>query len=120
MLMNNMSRRKVLRGIVNGVAVGVALPLLDCFLLPDGQALAATGQRIPTRFGTWVWGCGFIPEKWVPTTTGSDYAMPADLAPLEPYRDRLAVLKDGKCVGVGKRVEGSEYTGGAGIIKKNK
>src|SRR3546814_12362463 len=72
------SRRKVLRGIVNGVAVGVALPLLDCFLLSDGQALAATGQRIPTRFGTWVWGCGFIPEKWVPTTTGSDYAMPAD------------------------------------------
>src|SRR3546814_4375866 len=92
MLMNNMSRRKVLRGIVNGVAVGVALPLLDCFLLPDGQALAATGQRIPTRFGTWVWGCGFIPEKWVPTTTGSDYAMPADLAPLEPYSDRLAIL----------------------------
>ncbi|HEY9545093.1 MAG TPA: DUF1552 domain-containing protein [Solimonas sp.] len=90
--MNNMSRRKVLRGIVNGVAVGVALPLLDCFLLSDGQALAATGQRIPTRFGTWVWGCGFIPEKWVPTTTGSDYAMPADLAPLEPYRDRLAIL----------------------------
>src|SRR3546814_5907835 len=39
-----------------------------------------------------LWGCGFIPEKWVPTTTGSDYAMPADLAPLEPYRDRLAIL----------------------------
>src|SRR3546814_13303870 len=93
MLMNNMSRRKVLRGIVNGVAVGVALPLLDCFLLSDGQALAATGQRIPTRFGTWVWGCGFIPEKWVPTTTGSDYAMPADLAAMEPYRASMASLR---------------------------
>lgn len=90
--MNHLSRRKVLRGIVKGAAVGVALPLLDCFLMPDGQALAATGQRIPTRFGTWVWGCGFIPEKWIPTTTGSGYAMPADLAPLEPYRDKLAIL----------------------------
>src|SRR3546814_15995837 len=60
--------------------------------MSDARALAAPVQRIPTPFGSWGWGCGFIPEKWVPTTTGSDYAMPADLAPLEPYRDRLAIL----------------------------
>ena len=64
----------------------------NCFLGNSGQALAATGQRIPTRFGTWIWGCGFIPEKWIPTTTGANYAMPEDLKPLEPYRDRLAIL----------------------------
>lgn len=90
--MSRISRRTVLRGVMGGAAVGVSIPLLDCFLDGNGQALAATGQRIPVRFGTWIWGCGFIPEKWVPTTVGREYLMPADLAPLEPYREKLAIL----------------------------
>jgi hypothetical protein len=90
--MSKMTRRKLMRGILGGAAVSVAVPLLDCFLSSDGQALAATGQRIPPRFGTWIWGCGFIPEKWIPTATGTQYAMPEDLKPLEPYCDRLALL----------------------------
>ncbi len=90
--MSKLTRRSVLRGLVRGAVVGVALPYLDCFLNSSGQAMAATGQRIPTRFGTWIWGCGFIPEKWIPTSTGTGYAMPEDLKPLEPYRDRLAIL----------------------------
>jgi hypothetical protein len=90
--MSKISRRKLLRGIVRGAAVTVALPYLDCFLTNNGQALAATGLRIPPRFGTWIWGCGFIPERWIPTSTGTQYQMPEDLKPLEPYRDRLAIL----------------------------
>ncbi len=90
--MSKISRRKLLRGIVRGAAVAVALPYLDCFLTNNGRALAATGVRIPPRFGTWIWGCGFIPERWIPTSTGTQYPMPADLAPLEPYRNRLAIL----------------------------
>jgi hypothetical protein len=90
--MSKISRRSVLRGVVQGAAVGVALPFLDCFLGNSGRVLAATGQNIPTRFGTWIWGCGFIPEKWIPTSTGTSYAMPEDLKPLEPYRDKLAIL----------------------------
>lgn len=90
--MSKISRRTMLRGVVQGAAVGVALPFLNCFLSSSGQALAATGQRIPVRFGTWIWGCGFIPEKWVPTAAGAGYAMPEDLRPLEPYRDKLAIL----------------------------
>lgn len=90
--MSRISRRIVLRGVIGGAAVGVSLPLLDCFLDGNGQALAATGQRIPVRFGTWIWGCGFIPQKWIPTTTGREYLMPEDLAPLEPYREKLAIF----------------------------
>ncbi len=90
--MSWLSRRTVLRGVIGGAAVGVSLPLLDCFLDSNGQALAATGQRIPVRFGTWIWGCGFIPQKWIPTTTGREYLMPEDLAPLEPYREKLAIF----------------------------
>ena len=89
--MKTFTRRSVLRGMMRGASVGVALPFLDCFL-GGGQALAAGGGRIPVRFGTWIWGCGFIPEKWIPTTTGAGYAMPVDLAPVEPYRDKLAIL----------------------------
>ncbi|MBS1225544.1 MAG: hypothetical protein H6R24_2222, partial [Proteobacteria bacterium] len=56
--MSKFSRRTVLRGALRGAAVGVALPLLDCFLDSSGKAYADTGQRIPVRFGTWIWGCG--------------------------------------------------------------
>ena len=90
--MNKIPRRTFLRGIMRGASVGVALPLLDCFLDASGKAYAATGQRIPLRFGTWVWGCGFIPEKWIPATTGTGYAIPEHLAPLAPYRDQLALF----------------------------
>jgi Protein of unknown function (DUF1552) len=90
--MTKFTRRSVLRGVVKGAAVGVSLPLLDWFLDINGMALAETGQKLPVRFGTWIWGCGFIPEKWIPTTVGSEYLLPEDLAPLEPYRKKLALF----------------------------
>jgi len=88
--MSKISRRGFLRGTLQGAAVGVGLPLLNGLLNDSGKAFAATGQRIPVRFGTWVWGCGFIPELWIPSATGSDFTLPDHTALLEPYRDRLA------------------------------
>ena len=44
--MTTLSRRTILRGAVKGAAVGMALPFLDIFLDGNGQALAATGQRL--------------------------------------------------------------------------
>lgn len=90
--MSRISRRSLLRGTMKGAAVVVGLPLLNCLLDDSGKAFADTGQRIPVRFGTWIWGCGHIPELWIPKTTGTGYAMPPHLAPLEPYRDRMAVF----------------------------
>ncbi len=90
--MKTFNRRGFLRGTLQGAAVGMALPLLDCFLSENGKAFADTGQRVPTRFGTWIWGCGFIPELWVPQQAGADYTMPDHLALVEPYKDKLAVL----------------------------
>jgi len=89
---NRISRRGFLRGTLRGAAVGVALPLLNCLLDDSGKAFAGTGRRLPVRFGTWVWGCGFIPELWIPSTTGTEFELPGHLAPLEPYRDRLALF----------------------------
>jgi hypothetical protein len=90
--MTKLSRRTILRGAVKGAAVSVALPYLDIFLDTNGEALAATGQRLPLRFGTWIWGCGFIPERWIPKTEGKNYEMPADLQPLAAYRDQMAIF----------------------------
>jgi hypothetical protein len=90
--MKAITRRGFLRGSLQGAAVGVGLPLLDCMLNDSGKAFAATGHRIPVRFGTWVWGCGFIPELWIPGATGPKFELPIHLAPVEPYRDRLALF----------------------------
>lgn len=55
------TRRTVLRGMLGGASVGVALPFLDVFLNESGTALADTGAPIPVRFGTWYWGLGHTP-----------------------------------------------------------
>src|SRR5690242_1355830 len=86
-----LNRRAVLRGTLNGAAITVALPLLDCFLTANGNALASGGP-VPVRFGTWFWGCGMTPERWVPSKDGADYDLPAELKPFEGIRDRLNIL----------------------------
>jgi hypothetical protein len=89
--MARLSRRTILRGLFNGAAVGVALPLLDCFLDNHGQALAS-GAPIPVRFGTWFWGLGVTEDRWKPTKIGAGYDVPYELKPIEPYRDKISIL----------------------------
>ncbi len=55
------TRRAALRGVLNGTALTLALPFLDCVLDDNGTALAATGAPLPVRFGTWYWGMGHTP-----------------------------------------------------------
>jgi hypothetical protein len=85
------NRRKVLKGVLHGSAVTVALPMLDCFLDGNGMALAS-GAPIPPRFGTWFWPCGINAKRWYPEKLGADYAMNAETAPLEPYKKKLTVF----------------------------
>jgi hypothetical protein len=85
------SRRRVLRGMLEGTAVSLALPFLDCFLDERGEALAATGESLPVCFGTWFYGCGFNPGRWEPKTTGADYQFGVELEPLTPFRHRINV-----------------------------
>ncbi len=84
-------RRTVLRGMLGGAAVAVGLPLLDCFLNGNGTALAQ-GAPLPLRFGTWFWGCGMNPDRWVPETEGADYDLPPELEALADVRRHVSIL----------------------------
>jgi len=70
-----LSRRRVLKGMLNGAAVTVGLPLLDCMLSDGGQALAS-GAPLPVRFVTWFWGLGGNASVFVPKKSGADYDPP--------------------------------------------
>jgi hypothetical protein len=99
--MQEFSRRMALRGMLAGSAVTVGLPLLDCFLDGNGQALAA-GAPIPTRFGTWFWGCGINASRWFPDKVGMDYDLKAELQPIAPFKDKVSVLSGFNCLLSGK------------------
>ena len=77
-----LTRRSLLRGLVAGSAVSVGVPFLDAFLDGKGRALAASGAPLPVRFGTWFWGLGLTPGRWMPApsraaATWADLAQPA-------------------------------------------
>jgi hypothetical protein len=86
--MNRLTRRRVLRGVLNGGAVTVGLPLLNCFLNGNGTALAS-GAPMPVRFGTWFWGLGINKSIFVPTKTGTGYEMPEEIEALKPLQKHL-------------------------------
>jgi hypothetical protein len=77
-----------LRGVLGGAAIGVGLPLLDCFLDSTGKALAS-GEPLPVCFGTWFWGCGLSSGFWEPKTLGANYELRDQLAVLQPYKSKL-------------------------------
>lgn len=91
--MSKISRRRVLRGILNGAAVSVSLPLLNCFLNSSGTALAA-GRPMPVRFGTWFWGCGMNSKVFTPSAFGANWDLPEEIAALAPVKDRINLLSN--------------------------
>lgn len=87
-------RRTFLRGVLTGgVAVAVPLPRLGGMLNEHGTAYA-DGEALPLRFGTWFFGNGIIPERWVPRLVGSgaDWQLSEQLAPLTAVKSYLSVL----------------------------
>jgi hypothetical protein len=75
-------RRTVLRGL----GASLALPLLDS-MVPAFTALAQTAARPVLRFGVVYVPNGMVMQEWTPAQEGSDFAFPAAMKPLEPFRD---------------------------------
>ena len=89
-----LSRRTVLRGtLAAGVGVALPLPRLLGMLNDEGTAYAA-GEELPRRFGTWFFGNGITPTRWVPTVTGEGeaWALSEQLSPLAAVKDYLGVV----------------------------
>lgn len=84
-------RRTILRGLLQGSALSVALPVLNVFLNDKGTALAAGGP-LPLRFGTWFWGCGMTPERWNPATEGRNYELTPELRAIAEHKDYVSVM----------------------------
>ena len=87
-LLEGLSRRRVLRGMLAGGAVTVGLPVLDCLLNENGTAFA-NGAPIPVRFGTWFWGLGMNRKVFVPKTTGANFDLPPEIESLAPIKDQI-------------------------------
>lgn len=88
----DLSRRRALKGMMNGLGIAVGVPLLDCFLDGNGQALAATGKPVPIRFGTWFWGLGVNPTRFFPDNPGPNYDLKPELAPIRAFAHKINVL----------------------------
>src|SRR5260221_5984013 len=88
------SRRTVLRGMLGtGVAVSVPLPRLCGMLNGNGTAYAA-GGALPVRFGTWFFGNGIIPSRWVPSLVGvgDEWKLSEQLEPLIAVKPYISVV----------------------------
>ena len=85
------TRRRVLRGVLDGTAVTLALPLLNCFLNGNGTAMA-DGGKMPVRFGTWFWGLSMSKSIFVPQKVGANYDLPEEIVSwknIQPYMNLL-------------------------------
>jgi Protein of unknown function (DUF1552) len=94
--MADLSRRRVLRGMLGGGAVSVALPFLNCFLNDNGTALAS-GASMPVRFGTWFWGLGMDKDIFVPKKVGADFDLPEEIISLAPIREHINLYTEYNC-----------------------
>ena len=89
-----LTRRTALRGVLNGAAVSVALPMLDVFLNTSGTAMAATGAPLPVRFGAWFWGLGCNPNRFFPDKQGAGYDLKPELEPIRALKDKINIYSD--------------------------
>jgi hypothetical protein len=85
-------RRILLRGLFQGSSVAVAIPFLDCMLDNSGRAFAATGNKIPHRFGTYFWGCGLTKQLYLPKTAGKDWEITPQLMSLKPLQKKFNLV----------------------------
>jgi hypothetical protein len=63
-------------------------------MLDDNGTAYAAGEPLPRRFGTWFFGNGIIPERWIPTKTGvgGEWELSPSLVPLRDVKPSLSVI----------------------------
>ena len=102
-------RRTLLRGTCQGAMAVMGLPFLDCFLNSKGLA-QTNGRPLPTRFGTFFWGCGLTHSLWIPKKAGTGWEMTVQMKPLEPFRKKLNLFS-GLRVPLDSKPNGQHWSG---------
>ncbi|MDQ3032195.1 MAG: DUF1552 domain-containing protein [Myxococcota bacterium] len=98
---NALGRRRMLRGVLAGAGVMLALPPLEAMF--DGNGVAhADGTPLPVRFGTFFWGNGMRPDQWIPGREGAEWWRDPNeelrpIAESELIRDSVSVLTNFQC-----------------------
>lgn len=82
------SRRSVLKGL----GTAIALPWLEAMSSAAELAGNAAGTPAPLRMAFFYVPNGVHIPDWTPEAVGKDFAMPATLEPLAPFRDELNIL----------------------------
>jgi hypothetical protein len=108
------TRRAVLRGAA-GAAIG--LPFLEALAPRRARAAVAPPKRFVVMFSP----NGTLPTQWSPTGGETDFVLGPILAPLEPHRDGIVIVKglnqqggggDGHQNGIGGMLTGSPLNPG--------
>ncbi|MDP3277019.1 MAG: DUF1552 domain-containing protein [Deltaproteobacteria bacterium] len=89
--MKTLSRRTVLRGVVGGMGVSIALPWLEAMTDRTKRA-RGDGSAFPKRFGMWFFGNGVLPEQWLPAQEGAGWQPSPLLMPLAAMREHLTLV----------------------------
>ena len=79
------------RTFLQGLGVGLALPLLDA-MVPARTLLAQTAAAGRSRLGFVYVPHGAVMDKWTPAATGAGFEFTPILKPLEAFRDRMNVV----------------------------
>ena len=86
--MKSLPRRTFLRGL----GTAIALPFLDAMV----PAFGATGKlaKAPSRLMFVYAPTGVIPKYWFPEATGTDFAFPRTIKPLEKFRADITIVSN--------------------------
>ena len=84
-----LSRRTLLRG-AGGAAIG--LPFLEAMLGPNRSVAQPT--EVPKRIVFFFTSCGPDQDFWWPSGGERSFTLNRNMAPLEPFRDKLIILDD--------------------------
>ncbi len=79
--------------MLKGLGAGIALPMLDA-MMPAllAQTQNKQAKSAPPRLGFVYASHGIIHSQWKPAQTGKNFALSANLKPLEGLRDHINVL----------------------------
>lgn len=95
----------MLRSLTTGVGVAVGLPIFEAMLNEHGDAFAQSGAPLPLRYGTFFWGNGVRPDRWVPNKVGAQWWEDPNeelvsIANTPEVRDRVNILSGFRLVPV--------------------